>query len=61
MLNPFIIDQIRRREQQRREKEDKGFEQVQLELPKPGFYPAADEEEEQEEPERGVTIIDILG
>ena len=55
MLNPFIIDQIRRREQ------EKGFEQqVQLELPKPDpkCYPATEKEEE---PERGVVIIDVWG
>ena len=54
MLNPFIIDQIKRREKQR------GFEQVQLELPKPDpqYYPSVEEKEE--EPERGVVIIDVL-
>lgn len=57
MLNPFIIDQIRRRERE----QEKGFEQVQLELPKPDpqFYPAAEEEEEPVE--RGIVIIDVWG
>lgn len=52
MLNPFIIDQIRRREKEA----EAASQQIQLELPKPDpqFNPA-----EEQESERGVVIIDV--
>jgi hypothetical protein len=59
MLPPFIIDQIRRREEEELRRQD---EQPRLELPVDAFPPKRkrDREEEQEEdPERGVIILDL--
>jgi hypothetical protein len=61
MLEPWIIEQIRRREEERRRNE----ERPRLELPVPEGWPtrndAEDEEEEEDrdEPKRGVVIIGI--
>lgn len=57
MLNPFIIDQIKRREQEERRRRDK---QPTLELPIPmptAPHPGAEDEEAAE---RGVFIIDLF-
>jgi hypothetical protein len=52
MLPPFIIEQIRKREQ-----EEQRYEQPQLELPVPQPKPKKDVPEE--EPSRGVVILDL--
>ena len=52
MLPPFIIEQIRKREQ-----EEQRYEQPQLELPVPQPKPKKDVPEE--EPNRGVVILDL--
>ena len=54
MLPPFIIEQIRKRE----EEERKQYEQPQLELPvtQP---PAPKRREESEEGQRGVIIVEL--
>ena len=60
MLEPWIIDQIRRREEERRR-----GERPQLELPVPDLPPlpengpgdAGDDEKDDSEPTRGVVII----
>jgi hypothetical protein len=56
MLPPFIIEQIRRREEQERSR----HEQPQLEIPanRPPAKPAPASEEKDD---RGVVIIDLLG
>jgi hypothetical protein len=57
MLNPFIIDQIKRREQEDRRRRDR---QPVLELPLPmptAPRPTADDEDVAE---RGVFIIDLF-
>lgn len=54
MLPPFIIEQIKRREEEERQNE-----QPQLEIPKVDptrLEPAADEAEEN----RGVVVIDLM-
>ena len=61
MLPPFIIEQIRRREE---ELERKQYEQPQLELPispsPPAFPPGAPKRrEESEEGQRGVIILEL--
>lgn len=56
MLPPFIIEQIRQRE----ERERRIAPQPYLELPIPYVHPN-DPREEQNEPNRGVVIIDLLG
>jgi hypothetical protein len=52
MLPPFIIEQIRKREQ-----EEQRYEQPQLELPVPQPRPKKDIPEE--ESNRGVIILDL--
>ena len=57
MLNPFIIDQIKRREQEERRRSER---QPVIELPVPmptAPKPAADDDESGD---RGVFIIDLL-
>lgn len=57
MLNPFIIDQIKRREQEERRRRDREAV-IELPLPMPTApRPAGDEEEGAE---RGVFIIDLI-
>jgi hypothetical protein len=56
MLPPFIIEQIRQREERERRNAPQPF----LELPLPPVAPAR-EPEEREGGERGVVIIDLLG
>lgn len=55
MLPPFIIEQIRRREEQER----KQYEQPQLELPVSPPRPPR-REETTDEGQRGVIIIEML-
>lgn len=56
MLPPFIIEQIRRRE----EEERKQYEQPQLELPVSPSPPREPKRrEESDEGQRGVIILDI--
>ena len=56
MLPPFIIEQIRRREEQERAR----YEQPQLEVPvqRPPSQPSGPAEEQVE---RGVIVIDLMG
>ncbi|MCA9582770.1 MAG: hypothetical protein KC416_13315 [Myxococcales bacterium] len=54
MLPPFIIEQIRKREEEEAVKEG-----PRLELPLPDRLPI--EQKSDEEPERGVVIIDLMG
>ena len=61
MLPPFIIEQIRRREE---EQERKQYEQPQLELPimpSPASFPNGPPKrrEESEEGQRGVIILEL--
>jgi hypothetical protein len=55
MLPPFIIDQIRRREEEERRKHE--LEQPRLELPDDVYRPAREQPEEA--PERGVIILEL--
>ena len=57
MLPPFIIEQIRKREEDERREE----RQPALELPLPHPRPHAEQQPADDEPERGVVIIDLLG
>jgi hypothetical protein len=58
MLPPFIIEQIRRREEEaRRQREER--EQPRLELPHDMYRPAPESEDEGETVERGVVILDL--
>lgn len=57
MLPPFIIEQIRRREEQERSR----HEQPQLEIPANRPPPAKPAPATEEKDDRGVVIIDLLG
>ena len=59
MLPPFIIEQIRRREEAERARRD----QPQLDLPLDTYRPAPPSEvpDPTELPQRGVVILDLLG
>ena len=58
MLPPFIIEQIRRREEEaRRQREER--EQPRLDLPEDIYRPAPEAPEEPETVERGVIILDL--
>ncbi|MDQ2647519.1 MAG: hypothetical protein M3020_27205 [Myxococcota bacterium] len=56
MLPPFIIEQIRRREEERCRRE---AEQPRLELPLDVYHPVEPKREEREPSERGVVILDL--
>lgn len=63
MLPPFIIEQIRQREEQQRKRRQ--HEQPRLELPLEIHQPARKPEDssgvpvEDDEPERGILILDL--
>jgi hypothetical protein len=57
MLNPFIIDQIKRREQDERRRRER---QPVLELPVPMPTAPRPAAEDDESGERGVFIIDLF-
>jgi hypothetical protein len=60
MLPPFIIDQIRRREEEERRRIER--EQPRVELPVDAYRPAPrpqSDADEPDDPERGVVILDL--
>jgi hypothetical protein len=57
MLPPFIIEQIRRREEQERARP----EQPQLEIPRERSVPRKPGAPTEEQGERGVIVIDLMG
>jgi hypothetical protein len=62
MLPPFIIDQIRRREEEERRRIER--DRPRVELPVDVYRPAPTEprrgdEDEKDDPERGVVIVDL--
>jgi hypothetical protein len=57
MLPPFIIEQIRRREQEEARRRDQ--EQPRLELPIDAHRPASRPKKDEESSERGVIILDL--
>lgn len=54
MLDAFIIEEIKRREQER-ERHDSDRPSVHIPLPEPGRAP---QQSEEDKPQRGVIIID---
>ena len=60
MLPPFIIDQIRRREEAERRRIER--DQPRVELPVDAYRPAPQprrDDEEPDDPDRGVIILDL--
>ena len=61
MLPPFIIEQIRQREEKERERREQNRPQPRLEIPVDHRYPASrPPEPEEDEPNRGVVILDLV-
>ena len=56
MLPPFIIDQIRRREEEQSRQQ---YDQPRLELPVDIYQPAPEPNSEERDSERGVVILDL--
>jgi len=56
MLPPFIIEQIRRREEERCRRE---HDQPRLELPVDVYRPIEPKRDDREPAERGVVILDL--
>jgi hypothetical protein len=56
MLPPFIIEQIRRREEEQRRRQS---EQPRLELPLPTSAPVPSEPIKDDDDDRGVVIVDL--
>ena len=55
MLDAFIIEEIKRREQERQRRESER-PAIHIPLPEPGRAP---QQSEEEKPQRGVVIIDL--
>ena len=58
MLPPFIIDQIRRREEEDRRRRDE-HDQPRVEIPEDVHHPAAEPPESKDDPDRGVVLLDL--
>lgn len=56
MLDAFIIEEIKRREQDRQRRQDSERPSIQIPLPEPSRIP---QQSEEEKPQRGVIIIDL--
>jgi hypothetical protein len=61
MLPPFIIEQIRRREDDERRRRRDEQQRPRLEIPKPTPARRNASEDEEDEPNRGVIILDLGG
>lgn len=59
MLPPFIIEQIRQREEQERRRHERQQPRLELPLDMPVRRPRKEEEVPAEEQDRGVTILDL--
>lgn len=57
MLPPFIIDQIRRREEEERNRRE--HDRPRLELPVDAYHPAPEPVPEERDEERGIIILDL--
>lgn len=59
MLPPFIIEQIRQREQRERERREENQPRLELPLDRAPLRRPAKDQHEEDEPNRGVVILDI--
>ena len=62
MLPPFIIEQIRQREEKERERRESDRNQPRLEIPVDRYPPRrpAEPEHEEDDPNRGVIVLDLV-
>jgi hypothetical protein len=56
MLDPWVIEEIKRREDERRREQEQGRVEIPIHTPVPGGDEAKPPKEEQE---RGVVVIDL--
>jgi len=61
MLPPFIIEQIRQREERERQKRDESRPRLELPLSPMPAKPRGAVEPSDDDPDRGVVIVDLLG
>jgi hypothetical protein len=59
MLQPFIIEQIRRREEEARRRKKDAAQQPRLEIPIDAHRPAPEPNDYDEPRDRGVVIVDL--
>lgn len=61
MLPPFIIDQIRRREEEERRRIERDRPRVELPVDayRPAPQPKRDDDDAPDDPDRGVIILDL--
>jgi hypothetical protein len=57
MLHPFIIEQIRQREEEERRQRER--HQPRVEIPLDIYQPASSPGDDEDEADRGVTILDL--
>jgi hypothetical protein len=57
MLHPFIIEQIRRREEEERRQRE--AQRPRVEVPLDIYHPASVPPDEDDDPDRGVAILDL--
>lgn len=60
MLPPFIIEQIRQREERERMRHEESRPRLELPLPMPMPAPPASEDGVEDEGDRGVIIVDLM-
>ena len=56
MLDPWIIEKIRRREQERAREHERGHAELPVDAPR---YHEADKSQQDKDSDRGVVVIDI--
>jgi hypothetical protein len=59
MLPPFIIEQIRQREEKERERRESDRNQPRLEIPVDRYPTRRPAEPDEDEPNRGVVILEL--
>lgn len=60
MLPPFIIEQIRQREERERQRQEEQQPRLELPLDRYPAPPRAPDHSEDDEPNRGVIILELL-
>ncbi len=60
MLPPFIIEQIRQREERERQRQENSRPRVELPVAPMPARPNEGESVEEDDPDRGVVIVDLM-
>lgn len=62
MLPPFIIEQIRQREERERRRQENGRPRVHLPIEqRPSRHAPRNQDAGEDDPDRGVVIVDLMG